>query len=130
MRLCWLLPLTSALRVSFNIETSRRLVALQDFGSRGGSAVTEIMLTLPECNLNGTGLSSLCGWHTIDDLYLVVLDTEQLNNLTRTFSRTEANHGEADSEDCQQPSMVRALKRHPPLDLHELSRSELRLVRF
>ncbi|KAL1527548.1 hypothetical protein AB1Y20_008937 [Prymnesium parvum] len=97
LRLLALLPMGVSLRVSYNLHTSRRLAALQDFGSRGGLVSTDLKLSIGECS-NST--PSACSWAEVKHVYLVLLSTDQLHDIIR-------RRDFLGSTDCQHPSMAR-----------------------
>ena len=104
------LPLASALRVKYTMQTAQRLAALQDFGSHGGTVVTNLSVTIPYCSYNGTGRGDPCSWDTAAQLYLVVLTSDQLRNMTRSVTRIDTTS----TFQCRQPSMVRRPVRPAP----------------
>lgn len=100
----WQPPLCSGLRVSLSFETSRRIAALQDFASVGGQVVTDLSISLKSCITNTTETEAMCTWDGANQLFLILLSSQQLENLTRSISRNELS----DTFECEQPSMVPA----------------------
>ncbi|KAL3918040.1 MAG: hypothetical protein SGPRY_006159 [Prymnesium sp.] len=99
----WLPPLCSGLRVSLSFETSRRIAALQDFASVGGQVVTDLSISLKSCITNTTETEAMCTWDGANQLFMILLSSQQLENLTRSISRNELS----DTFECEQPSMAR-----------------------